>query len=242
MCREKKYDSVTVRKGCRDIWNAFMVKGATFTEHDIPHCPNTAKKIPDKIITYQEAEKTYRNSKNKKDLYIDAYVCFYLDDHKFDMGNGVWFNSRYAAKVLSHYAGIITPDFSTNQDFPTAIKFYNTYRMRAFGYWYGNILKRNVYNNVRWGTEETYKYCYDGLPKNDILFVGTVGSGIKKLINRPIFNHGIREMVNRLSPHTILVYGSANYPIFYELASQGICIISYPSKTNEVFRKEGSYE
>ncbi|MBQ0071515.1 MAG: DUF4417 domain-containing protein, partial [Spirochaetales bacterium] len=31
----------------------------------------------------------------------------------------------------------ITPDFSTNQDFPEAIKIYATYRMRAFGYWLG---------------------------------------------------------------------------------------------------------
>ena len=41
-----------------------------------------------------------------------------------------------------------TPDFSTYQDFPEPLKVYNTYRMRAFGYW----LTKNgikVINNIR---------------------------------------------------------------------------------------------
>ena len=32
---------VSPRPGCKDIWNAFMVDGATFGKYDIPLCPTT---------------------------------------------------------------------------------------------------------------------------------------------------------------------------------------------------------
>ena len=50
------------RKGCKDIWNAFMCEGADFTSHsriDIPFCPTTATEIPKDIITWDEAKRLY---------------------------------------------------------------------------------------------------------------------------------------------------------------------------------------
>ena len=37
--------SYAIRPGCKDIWNAFMVDGASFCRHDIPFCPTTAARI-----------------------------------------------------------------------------------------------------------------------------------------------------------------------------------------------------
>lgn len=107
--------------------------------------------------------------------------------------------------------------------------------MRAFGYWYGSICKKAVINNVRWGTPETYYYCFDGIPKNSIVAIGTVGGSPRKLIDRSRFENGLDRMVEILSPHTIIVYGSANYPCFEKLINQGITIISFPSRTNRFF-------
>ncbi|MBQ0071809.1 MAG: DUF4417 domain-containing protein [Spirochaetales bacterium] len=58
------------------------------------------------------------------------------------------FRWKSALKILRHFSGVITPDFSTNQDFPEAIKIYATYRMRAFGSWLG-CEGIEVINNVR---------------------------------------------------------------------------------------------
>ena len=107
--------------------------------------------------------------------------------------------------------------------------------MRAFGYWFGTICGHAVINNVRWGTLETYDYCFDGIPENSIVAIGTVGGSPRKLINRERFEHGLFEMVKRLSPHTIIVYGSENYPCFDKLREQGINIVSYPSRKALVF-------
>lgn len=233
---------INIRKGIKDVWwRPYMVQGAKFSANDIPFCPTTATEAPLLILTYKEALEMYRKEihKGDKDFQSLAYVCFYEDDADFDSVKGIWFRSRHAYKVLSHFAGIITPDFSTYQDFPYPLKLWNTYRMRAFGYWYGTICGHAVINSVRWGTAETYSYCFDGIPKNSIVAIGTVGGSPRKLNDRSRFEEGLRELVKRLFPHTIIVYGSANYPCFRELEKQGITIIAYPGKTSRVFAGRG---
>ncbi|MCC8192468.1 MAG: DUF4417 domain-containing protein [Ruminococcus sp.] len=221
-----------------------MVKDATFTEYDIPFCPTKVTDIPKEVITYKEAKEIYRKELNSKskDFKNEAYVCFYEDDYDFDSSKGIWFNSKRAFEILNHFAGIFTPDFSTYQDFPYPLKIWNTYRMRAFGYYYGKSFDGGVVNNLRWGTPESYAYCFNGVSKNSIVAIGTVGGSPRKQIDRDRFENGLREMVHRLQPHTILVYGSANYPCFHELKEKGIKIVSYPSKTAKAFerRKNGN--
>lgn len=191
------------------------------------------------IITYDEAKRIYRQQlrNGHKDFLHMAYVCFYEDDHEFDSKNGIWFNTSCAYRILCHFAGIITPDFSTYQDFPVPLKYWNTYRMRAFGYWYGMICGHAVINNVRWGTPESWRYCFDGIPDNSIVCIGTAGGSPKKLIDRKRFEEGLEELVRVRKPHTILVYGSASYPCFDKLIDQGIKVVSYPSRTASAFER-----
>lgn len=234
------------RTGCQDMWNAFMLKDAEFViGSDIPICNGAKDIIPHELISYEDAKHIYKLKLNKEpDFYVDAFVHFYIDDQKFDgPRDGIWNNPYKALEIIRHFAGAITPDFSTNADFPDAIKRYNTFRMRAFGHW---LVTNNitVINNVRWGTIETWNYCFDGIPLNSIISIGTVASGLHKLENRPAFEEGLRQLTKTLHPKMIIVYGSAKYSIFDELQQHGIKIISFPSKTNLAFskRKEASHE
>ena len=233
------------RKGIVDVWNAFMVEGADFStnNHDIPFSPTTATFLPETIIDWCEARELYNDAvaRRDKNFYSNAFVCFFIDDKKFaddgsvsEKGNDIWRENKFVLKVLRHFAGAITPDFSLNQDFPYPIKIYNVYRARAFGYWLGkNGIA--VINSVRWGTPETYDYMFDGLPTDDMLCIGTVGGSPFKLEDRERFEEGLRELVRRLHPRCIIVYGSANYPCFDALRESGIEVISYPSRTARVF-------
>ncbi len=226
------------RAGLKDNWNAYMLENAEFTSNDIPKCPTTAVALPRDIITWEEAKSIYKQHRIKGDLEFkhNAYVCWYMDDYKFDGERGIWHDSAFALKVLCHFAGAITPDFSTYQDFPEPIKLYNTYRMRAFGYWLGkNGIE--VINNVRWGTPETYHYCFDGIPRNSIVAIGTVGGSPRKYEDRIRFVNGLTKLVEVLEPHTIVIYGSSNYPCFGELEKQGIKILSFPSQTAKAFER-----
>ena len=47
-----------------------------------------------------------------------------------------------------------------------------------------------------------------------------------------------KKIITVLSPHTIVVYGSANYPCFEKLIDRGIKVISYPSQMAQAFGRE----
>ena len=107
--------------------------------------------------------------------------------------------------------------------------------MRSFGYWYGTLKGGAVINNVRWGKKETFKYCFDGIPKNSIVAIGTVASGLKKLANRKLFSAGFEKMIEVLTPKIILVYGSDNYEFFDKVRNE-IQIVHFQSAKDLALR------
>lgn len=236
-------NSKQIRVSLKDIWNAFMVDGAQFTTKDIPICPTRLTHVPKEIITWTEAKRIHKKMYQRdKNYSYDALICFYQDDQYFDGPlSSIWFFWWRAIKVIKHFNGIITPDFSTYQDFPYPIKLYNTYRMRAFGYW---IWKKglDVVNNVRWGTQGSFDYCFDGILPQEIIAIGTVGGSPRKHDDRDRFELGLKKAVAVLQPHTIIVYGSANYPCFENLRQNGILIIQYNSQTCDAFKRSKCHE
>lgn len=230
---------VTNRIGMQDMWNAFMLNGAKYSSNDIPLCPTTVETVPTQLISFDDAKTLHKKEMRQKNsnYHVDAFIHFYIDDQKFDgKRSSIWLYPEKALEIIRHFSGIIAPDFSTYADFPEPLKLWNFYRMNAFGYWTGTLGIPTI-SNARWGTEETWRYCFDGNPTNSMIAIGTVASGIQLLKNRPIFETGLFKMVEVLHPHTIIVYGSANYACFDELRKQGIHIVSYPSKTNEAFAR-----
>ena len=212
------------------ITNAFMVVGANFLKykHDIPECPCTATTPPDELLAYCDI---------KKGVSYNAFAHFYIDDDKFET---VWSKPYSALEKLRQCAGVITPDFSTWQDNPEPIKLYNTYRMRAFGHWL-TTLGFPVVNNVRWGTKETWDYCFEGIPHNSIVSIGAIGC-IKEKSNWRRFSEGLEEMIRRLAPKIILVYGSAQDKFFGKYREAGIQIRQYPSRIHVAFEKSRRHE
>ena len=236
---------IGVRKGIVDLWNAFMVYGAEFAPGtDIPICPTTASSQPEELISWREAKKLHKREigRGHKDYRVNAYIHFYIDDQYFDgLFTGIWFHSKRALKVISHFVGIIAPDFSTYADFPDPLVRWNFYRMNAFGYWVGH-LGIPVIVNARWGWPETWGYCWDGIHPGDMVAIGTVGSGLKKKINQDQFKQGFDELIRRIHPPVIVVYGSATHPCFDKARAAGIQIVAFPSETSERFARRCRHE
>ena len=223
-----------IRGGIVDIWNAFMLIGAVFDAHDIPFCPTTAKQIPKQLISWPEAKRLHKRAirRGEKDYRISAFIHFYVDDIKFDgVRSGIWLFPWRAYEVIRHFDGIITPDFSMCQDFPEPLKLFAVYRMRTFGYWIGTM-GLEVINNVRWGTRETWDYCFAGIKEYSVVAIGTVASGLRSRKNRPYFEEGLFEMIARLKPAAIVVYGSSNYECFDKIKAMGIEVYQYESETS----------
>ena len=221
------------RKGIRDIWwNAFMVKDCrSWAQGDIPECPTTKVEIPTDLITWVEAVRIHNKMKKQNASYkYDAYICFYCDDYKFDGLHGIWNDYNKAIEIIKHFAGIITPDFSTYKDFPTPLKAWNIYRMRAFGFWC-STQGVNVINNVRW-SPDTIAICFKGIPKHSVVCLGVVASDLRHSENLPEYEHYLKIMVQELKPKIILVYGSSRYKFFKDLQNRGIVVKSYQPVRN----------
>ena len=206
----------------RMIYKAFMVENARFcSEFDIPECPCTTKSIPSKLIYYTDLP---------KNSHVNGFVHFYMDDYKFE---SIWNHPQSALKKFKRCEGVVTPDFSTYQDMPAALKIYNTYRMRAFGYWLGkNGIQ--VINNVRWGTPETYRYCFQGIEQNSIVCLSTVGC-LSAKHDEERFTEGLKVMIETLNPSHILIYGKKGRRFFDKYIESGINVTFYdPPNTHEV--------
>lgn len=220
------------RKGCKDVFNANLLKGAKFEgKYDFPISITLKEEIPDELIAYDLTKSSNNNN---------AYVHFYIDDYKFDGKRGIWNEPEKALERLKKFKGVISPDFSTYLDFPVSLKIYNFYRMRAFSYYLASN-GINVINNVRWSEPSSYEYCFDGIPKNGIISIGTIGC-IKEKKNWKLFQQGLDEMVKRLTPHTIIIYGKAPDRFFKKHKDNGINIIEYESQTSKAFNKVNNYE
>ena len=74
-----------------------------------------------------------------------------------------------------------------------------------------------------------YNFCFDGIEKFKTVAVGTHGC-IKCRVDKDYFKKGLAELVKRLSPKTIIVYGATPNDIFKVYKDAGIEIISFESE------------
>lgn len=162
-------------------------------------------------------------SKGCKDF--SSWVVFYEHDEKFER---FWRNPKQYLDKLKKFKGVITPDFSLYRNMPLVMQMWNTYRGRALAFW----LQDNgieIIPNVRFNDERTYEFCFDGIEKNKTVAVGTHGC-LKSREDKKIFKAGLCELVKRLAPQTIIVYGSAPDSIFTQYRVAGINIIVFESE------------
>ena len=136
-----------------------------------------------------------------------GYIAhFFYDDYKFI---SAWREpDKYLAK-LRQFRAVISPDFSLYTDFPRALQILSCYRRQWCGaYWQSQGI--DVIPDVVWGDKKSFKYCFDGIPKNSTVAVSSVGVKLDKEWNgekAEMFKVGYDEMMNRLEPTTVLFYG-----------------------------------
>ena len=223
-----------IRKGCKDNFHAFMVKGAEFDGYyDIPFIPQNFNLDINMLLPYD---------KTNKHIYEPGEVVhFYLDDQKFDGPKGIWnglsSGEKYKRGVgLSKFDGasaIITPDFSLYLDMPRVMQIWNVYRSRTVGY-YLTTLGYNVIPNVRWTDEESYDFAFDGLYKGQIVAVGTLGCS-KSIEDKILLVNGFIEMIKRVEPRLVIIYGPICKELDYIIKKYSIRIKQFDSEISEFY-------
>jgi len=211
------------RSGCKDVFNAFLVKFACFAGFfEFPVIKSTYE-IPNRLISFSKciASKNY-----------DAWVHFYEDDYLFER---LWRNPQRYLDILKRYNGVILPDFSVYRDMPLIMQLWNIYRSRAIGFWL-QINGIKVIPNIRYGDRRTYKICCDGIGKHCIIAVGSHGN-MKQKEDRRVFLLGFDVIVNILQPSVIIIYGTAPKKYFQKYIDSGIQIVRFESEYSTL-RKE----
>jgi hypothetical protein len=199
----------------RDVWNARLLRYCQFSvQNEMPMLP-TCDYIPKQLVFFTKA---------KIERADGSFIHFYGDDYKFER---IWRTPERYLPLMMSYGGAIAPDFSLYREMPLPQQKYNVYRSRTIGYWWSrNGIK--VIPNVRWSGEQTYDFCFDGLPKNSVVAVGTHGC-VKHLDDRKCFIDGFMVMLDRIKPSTVIVYGSASDKIFPPLFVCGVNIVQFES-------------
>lgn len=174
--------------------------------------------IPSDLIGFNYA----KTSDNKR-----TGIHFYLDDYQFER---VWNNPSDYVEILADYECILSPDFSLYLDMPIAMKIWNIYRSRLIGQYYQSCGIK-VIPTISWAEEETFEFCFDGIPKGSIVSISTIG--VKRDKDAlDIWKKGMDTMIKHIKPSTILVYGGK---LDYDYGD--IKVIYYENKVTEKMKE-----
>lgn len=150
--------------------------------------------IPEELIPFNMCKKMRKEDQHKT-------VHFYIDDYHFE---SLWSKPNRYLNILKFYNGVICPDFSVYEVQPKVMNMWNVYRNR----WLARYLQEQgikVILDVSWADPSTYDYCFSGIEKYSPICVSTVGTRL--LSNRQMFIQGFEELIRRVEPVELFVYG-----------------------------------
>lgn len=197
-------DLVDEEKTSSDFWQIPVINNDNF--------------IPNNIIGFNYA----KTSKEKK-----VGIHFYLDDYQFER---VWNKPEDYVDILKQYECIFSPDFSLYMDMPIPMKIWNIYRGRLIGQYYQSKGIK-VIPTLSWAEKETFDFCFEGIPKGSIVSISTIGVKKNKEALK-IWKSGVDELIKRIKPSTILIYGGK---LDYDYGD--IEVIYYDNKVTERMKK-----
>ena len=227
-----KNNCVKTANGFKDVFNLFMIEKAKFIgDLEMPYITKYKGPLPQKITNYV----THKLPAN------DYFVHFYLFDYYFDNKNGLWYGSQRDSAIttklvqkLSSYKGVITPDYSIYADMPLIMQLWNIYRARSVCVWLKS-LGFNCIFNIRWGDFRTYDVAFSGIEKKSTLSVGSHGL-VKSTIQRHIFMTGFVEMIKRLEPINLIIYGPITPEMINICKEYNVNIIHFEFERRELKR------
>ncbi|MBR4693625.1 MAG: DUF4417 domain-containing protein [Bacilli bacterium] len=207
-----------------DGFNPELVKGAKLTKkYHIPILLHQELEMPKSLVAFDK-----RNIVGDKNQTIH----FYIKDERFQQM--INHPDKYI-DVLKEYESVISMDPSLYRDAPMPIELINVYLNRAIAY-YMQTKGIKVIPNIRWGRPDSFDYCFLGVEKHSIVSIGTLGC-IQGKENKYYFELGLNEMINRLQPKVVIVYGRFPNEVFEKFKDR-TKFIHFSSEYEESRRKE----
>ena len=184
------------RQRTNDAYNlgidAAAEKTDTFWQMPVIQCDDY---IPADLVGFNYAKTNERK---------DVGVHFYVDDYQFER---IWTAPEKYVDILAQYECILSPDFSLYMDMAMPVKIWNVYRSRLIGNYYQQKGLK-VIPTISWAELDTFRFCFEGIPKDSIVSVSTVGVKRDKDALQ-VWQAGMEAMMETIAPKTVLVYGGA---------------------------------
>ncbi len=201
------YKNFSARRSPIDCVNARLVRNAEYSKTGLPlfECSSS---IPTELISF-------KNAAQSKDAH--EWVHFFENDARLEL---IWESPERWVDRLGRFRGIISPDFSVCRDDPLYVQGWNTYRNRVLAYHFSEH-GFEVIPNIRLGAPNSYFFCLDGIEPHKPVCVSTLGV-LASHEDRKSFQEGFAEMIKRLSPSSIIVYGQMPTDIFGQYQAAGI--------------------
>lgn len=130
-----------------------------------------------------------------------AFCHFFIDDARFE---SLWNQPQKYLPTLENFKYVCAPDFSFYDSMPKVMQLHQVYRSRALAWWLF-MSGCTVIPTVGWGSEETFDFCFEGLPEESTLAVSTNGCFTDQ--GKKCYRQGFKEMCSRLHPTEVLVVG-----------------------------------
>lgn len=172
-----------------------VIGGCEYDEYCIPVIQKTSVNKIDwnnlKVTGYQNASAKTHNR--------DTLLLMFNYDKRL---LGLWNNPLKKIGLFQSYAAVATPDFSIYQTMNINDIRHNVYMSRWLGRtWqnYGCV----VLPTVGWALPDTYDLCFGNIERNSVVIISTIGCQE----NPDVFLSGFDEMMKRINPPLVVVYG-----------------------------------
>lgn len=183
---------------------------------------------PDYLIPHRQKIRTDRP-------VAGGAVHFFLDDDRFE---SVWKTPEKGLSYVRRVGAALTPDFSLYPEMPLALQLFNVYRNRWCGaFWQSRGVR--VVPTVGWSDARSYPFCFLGVEEGSTVAVSTVGLGDPRGTRgaseeeRALFRAGFAEMLARISPRLVLLYGESRDGLLPEEADL-VPMRSYASRWSSI--------
>lgn len=162
-----------------------------------------------------------------------CYVHFYMHDKGW---SSILTSTDKYIDLLKEFDGVISPDPTLLIGQAKCLQQTNTYLNHAVAFY----LQKNgipVIPNVRWSDEQSYEYCFLGVPKHSIVAISTHGC-IKSEKQKEVFRKGLAAMLKDLEPKDVIVHGFMPECVFKEFESK-TNFHRFPSEFEQTHHKGG---
>ncbi len=198
-------------KEVEDSFEAYLVKGASFTrDEEYPVIPSkfVSKTIPKRIMPFEKAI-------NYKGDLSDTFICVFSRDKSFER---IRRNPKRYIHFFKRTAGLIGFDYSIHTDMPIVKQKSQINDNLSLTYYYGkNGIP--IIPNLRCGVSQLLPEFLEAIPNNSLIAIGTHGF-IKYKYEKYEWYCFLEEIIKRLEPTGIIVYGTLKSPIFDSLKKQ----------------------